>query len=168
MTLTLDSKLRELQLKILHRVYASNSYVSRFSAEKNEQCELCNTKYDLCHLFYACSKIQKFWLHFKNWFTDNQLCIQINLRNVIFGTIEPKSFIQNFCLLHAKCYIHKQHRDAIDESKYNPTFYHFLSYLKYVLITEREIACHKGKLKIYNDVFTQLVSSVNEWFERRT
>ena len=41
---TVDSKLREMQYKIIHRTYASDSYVSNFDKSVNKTCAQCNEK----------------------------------------------------------------------------------------------------------------------------
>ena len=45
---TYNIKIRMLQYKILHRIYASKSKVSKFVNEINGNCEYCNIERILC------------------------------------------------------------------------------------------------------------------------
>ena len=150
-SLTLDQKLREFQTKIIHRTYASNSYVSRFDSSVKETCESCLEKYDICHFFFTCLKAKTFWTNFERWFCCNFSDVSLRLENVIFGFIEPKLFILNFCILHCKWYLHKEHQACSSEDSYKPSFSCFLIYLKSVVETEKCIALKQGKVHLFEE-----------------
>ena len=55
--LTKNTKLIEFQCKIVHKVYASNSYVSRFDLTVAENCETCTVKHNTNHFFVICRNL---------------------------------------------------------------------------------------------------------------
>ena len=60
-SLTLDSKLIEMQLKIIHRVYVRN-----FAKDVTKLCQYCNIQNNIFHWFSECQKKETFWKHFDN------------------------------------------------------------------------------------------------------
>ena len=65
-SLTNDTKVIEFQFKIIHRVYASDSYVSNFDNTVNKVCILCNVDSNNPQLYVDCIKVQFFLDQFKN------------------------------------------------------------------------------------------------------
>ena len=59
--MNLQPKVKEIQLKILHRVYSIDSYVSKFQKEISEMCRFCSVKNDILHWFVLCDKVKPFW-----------------------------------------------------------------------------------------------------------
>ena len=88
-------KIREFQLKIIHRVYASKSYVSRFDKSVKNNCITCSTKCDIIHMFYNCDNVKTFWNSFELWFASHCTDIVVTLDIVIFGQTSPSSFLIN-------------------------------------------------------------------------
>merc|ERR1712105_559852 len=55
-----DTKIHEMQYKILHRVYATDSTIAHWDHTKNATCNVCNGKANICHNFVKCTIIDNF------------------------------------------------------------------------------------------------------------
>ena len=64
-TITMNTKLIEFQFKIIHCVYASDSYVSNFDNTVNKTCRQCHVNNNIPHLFVDCIKVKQFWNLFR-------------------------------------------------------------------------------------------------------
>ena len=152
---TKDTKIRELNAKIVHRVYPSKSYVSHFDKSVNETCNICNVKCDIIHMFYSCQNIKPFWNQFTKWYSQIKQ-IHLVLTDVIFGIIDKKSVLLNFCLLHAKWYLHRGYKECTYNREYKPSFLHYLIYLKYAIQVEETISINYNREDYYGTYFTIL------------
>ena len=151
---TCNTKIIEFQFKILHRVYASNSYVSNFDNSVKKICQLCNIEDNIVHLFVDCKRVKQFWLEFKTFLTaclDNT--ISLTTIEIIFGKFGLKYTAVNFCILYAKWYIH------LNKDKDLISFQSFKSYLRNIFIIEKQIYTNKNK----NETFSRLYSSYVRW-----
>ena len=144
--LTQDTKLVEFQFKIIHRVYATDSYVAKFDETVNETCTKCDQINNIPHFFVDCIKVQQFWLDFKGWINNIEgKIIDLKTIDIIFGIIQTCTFRINFLLLHAKWWIHVNR-----EQKQNILFLPFLSYIKKIMYIEKQIALGRQSLTLYN------------------
>ena len=144
--LTQDTKLVEFQFKIIHRVYATDSYVAKFDETVNETCIKCDQINNIPHFFVDCIKVQQFWLDFKGWINNIEgKIIDLKTIDIIFGIIQTCTFRINFLLLHAKWWIHVNR-----EQKQNILFLPFLSYIKKIMYIEKQIALGRQSLTLYN------------------
>ena len=153
--LTKDVKVREFQLKLIHRFYASNSYVSHFDNAVSSLCSICNVKCDICHMFYSCSYVKPFWLDFMNWFIRNFYIIVIRMEDVIFGKIQPKSFILNYCILYGKWFLHKQYKNC-ENNPIKPSLNNYLSFLRNNVQLEKYISNKNHVMETYVKTFHNL------------
>ena len=140
-TLTSHTKILEMQLKILHRVYATDSYVSNFDKSVNKTCIVCNVKNDIVHWFYECICLKPFLELFENWLTRYiEMNIKLDKKVMIFGYIEEKNFLVNYCILYAKMFINKIRRGCCAKIRLYFSFTSFLQVLKNAVCIEKEIA----------------------------
>ena len=146
-TTTKDVRLREFQFKVLHRVYPTYSYIARFDKSVKELCITCNVKCDICHMFYCCKYVSQFWRELEQWFCNAIRPININLQHVIFGIKTENTFLENFCILHGKWFLHKGYKLHCNEKSYKPLFSHYVTYMKEVLKCEKQIIMNKVKEK---------------------
>ena len=59
---TLDSKLREFQFKLLHRIVYTNHHLHRFKFRVNGLCSYCNILEETYqHVFFDCNIIKRLW-----------------------------------------------------------------------------------------------------------
>ena len=152
--LTLDAKLIELQLKILHRTYATDSYVSNFNEDVSKICKKCQTKNDLFHCFVECEKVKGFWKMWTKWYNKHCELIYLNKLYIMFGEVhssERKNFTINYCLLHAKMHIHKCRLSDADVP-----FITYLLRLKDSVNIEKEIALVNNTMDKFMEKFGKI------------
>ena len=155
-SLTNNTKLIEFQFKIIHRVYASDSYVSNFDNTVSRVCILCHVNNNIPHLFVDCIKVDQFWKDMKIWLsTVEGKAMPLKTIDIIFGMITSARKSINFCILHAKWYIHlnKQEDNHIN-------FAHFLLYLKNVLVIEKQVAVNQKLIPVFNATFQNVLNHV--------
>ena len=157
-TLSKNTKLQEFQYKIIHRVYASDSYVANFDKNVSKMCKQCNIKNDIIHTFVTCSNVEIFWTEFETWYQTVDMTNMFDIRdacNVIFGILAKHSFTLNFCILHAKWFIHCQ-----KIRKQSVHFARFCSYLKRVLQVEQTISTRNKTVDKFNKGLGQVLMKV--------
>jgi len=158
-TLTSHTKILEMQLKILHRVYATDSYVSNFDKSVNKTCIVCNVKNDIVHWFYECICLKPFLELFENWLTRYiEMNIKLDKKVMIFGYIEEKNFLVNYCILYAKMFINKIRRGCCAKIRLYFSFTSFLQVLKNAVCIEKEIAYNTMSLHTFTHKFDKLES----------
>ena len=57
-----ETKLQELQWKIVHNVYPTNTLLNRMGIKPSENCEFCGERETVEHLFFSCDRIKNLWL----------------------------------------------------------------------------------------------------------
>ena len=141
------SKLQEFQLKILHKVYATPSYVSNFDKNVNGVCMICNAHNNIIHWFYECATVTTFWQKFEKW-VKNEIDINFRLKrnDIIFTGVAKLNPAIKFSILHAKWHIHR-----IKFIKYNDNnsivgFINFIPKLKEAIISEKHMAISRGSV----------------------
>ena len=79
-----ENKIKEFNYKVLHNILACNNLLSKWVAENNGRCEICQCKDDIYHLIFDCQLAQTVWnivsAHLNYVITDE---------DVIFGTNNP-------------------------------------------------------------------------------
>ena len=160
-TLTQDTKLLELQAKIIHRTYATDSFVSNFDKSVCPDCQYCNTKNDISHWFVTCVKVKSFWKLFINWYNKSmQKKYTCDMMQILFGYCEPDSLCINDCLLLAKMYKHKTYK------KFHGTQSHYFSLVVYLQTVEsqlhvlRNLAVRKNNVQLHESKFITLDNSL--------
>ena len=151
--LTQNCKLKEFQYKIVNNVYASNSVVAKFDKSIDPKCNLCNKTNNTYHFFYECKKAKQFWTEFQNWIGRVFHPFEIVDKNILFGIIDDKMYLCNFFILHAKWFLHTEHKNSKSEIQYKPKFIQFLMCIKHILNVEKQLYIKKNKLSEYNELF---------------
>ena len=135
-----------VQFKIIHRIYATPSYVSNFDMNVNKTCAHCESVNNLAHVFAECIKVKLFWICFEAWLNNiENVQIKLTTSDIIFGLHKKFDFLYNFCILHAKWWIHLNR-----EEDQLVNFYHFKIYLKKTINIEKQIALNKSTLCVFN------------------
>ena len=97
----------DFQFKIIHRVYASDSYVSNFDNSVNKNCRDCPVVNNIPHQFVDCIKVKMFWEHLNHWLVVSEGCVVLlSTTDIIFAIPNGTNIRTNFCMLHAKGFIH--------------------------------------------------------------
>lgn len=153
-SLTNNTKIIEFQFKIIHRVYASDSYVSNFDNTVNKVCILCNVDNNIPHLFADCIKVKTFWKNLMTWLSIVEgKEIKIKTIDIIFGMITGSNKRINFCMLQAKWYIHLN-----KQGDQHVNFANFLCYLRGVLVIEKQIAVNQKSIPYFNATFQYVLN----------
>ena len=130
-----ETRVLEVQFKILHRCYASRSKVNKWDSTVSALCTACNEKANIVHDFYTCPKVQAFWQKICEMLTN--ICrfqvLELSLKDIIMGKLGIKYDILNHVLLYAKYHIHMQ---ICQKKQIN--FDHFLTYYKHIIEIEKE------------------------------
>ena len=107
---TLESKLREFQYKILNCIVYTNEKLFRFGLTDSPCCTICQEDIEsIEHLFSSCKVASDFWKHLLSWLRGNG--IQINTlkeTDLIFGKFDNTDdfILINHMLLLGKFYLY--------------------------------------------------------------
>ena len=151
-SLTCDTKLIEFQFKIIHRTYASNSFVANFNDTVSKICPYCDVEDNIVHAFVDCIKIKQFWNDFKD-FTKIVLKTPFTLTTaeIIFGKLNTTYAATNFCILHAKWFIH------LNKNQQIITFNQYKNYLRNVFTVEKQIYINNKKAEKFSKLYESYV-----------
>jgi hypothetical protein len=151
-TITQNTKLREFQYKIIHRTYASDSFVSHFDRTVDKNCNHCNKENCAVHCFAECKKVQTIWTRMCTWYNNIfGTKVSLSTREIIFGKLSNTEHCLNFLLLHLKWFIHSCRMK--DQA---PWFMNFLLYFRYELEQKKYIAVKNNTLGNYNKCFKKI------------
>ena len=150
-----DTRIIEMQYKILHRCYATESIICKWDSSVLSTCDKCQKKANILHNFYSCPDIKQFWCEIEDTVVDNLKLSPVNLSvsDVIFGRyVGVKNELLNHMLLHAKYYLHTtkiQNRSI--------SIVHFKNYYKKMLDTEKERYAFINKERDFERIFGQVL-----------
>lgn len=137
-----DIKLRWFQLRIVHRILATNVMLQHMGVEVSSNCTFCNSERDsIPHIFWKCTYVQAFWENFQNALVEKCVVfssLHLNENIVLFGGDSHFRSDDTFdlILLLAKFYIYrcKMNKDI-------PLFKPYIHYLKSRFETEKYVSC---------------------------
>ena len=154
---TIETKLREFQIKLLHRIVATKKFLFRIRIIDDNKCCFCKTHVeDLLHLFFNCEHVRNLWDELKAWLLSlNFQNLDWNVIDVILG-IAGENPVINHILMITKYFIY---RSSIAKHQLSLTKLKNCIYLYYK--TEKQIS--KGQNKIHK--FQEKWSNFNEVFE---
>ena len=109
---TLESKLREFQLKILNRIVFTNEKLFRFGMADSPSCAFCQTEVESVeHLLFSCRVSSSFWKHVLSSLRDYNISVD-NLKeeDVVFSKfdIAEDFLLFKYILLPGKFYIYSR------------------------------------------------------------
>jgi hypothetical protein len=148
-----DTKVLEVQYKILHRSYATNSIISKWDHSRSPSCDICNQKANIIHNFFSCTQVQTFWKKIQDWIKDtcNDGPYCLTLSDILFGKyMHAKHDLLNHVLLYAKYFIHMQF-----VGQNHLFFSSFIQYYKNVLIVEKERLILQNKVDVFVKRFSK-------------
>ena len=148
---TLETKVLNVQYKILHRCYATDSKIAKWNKNKNPICPKCKLKANIVHNFFFCNEIKTFWCRFEQWYFENFNTenIHLSLEDVIFGKYNGcDNECLNHALLYAKFYIHKQY--ILGKTV---AFENYQSFYNFVLECEKQRYIMNNKIDTFNKKF---------------
>ena len=59
--ITISTKLRDFQFRLLHKHIPSNRELHRWKIKTSSKCELCNMEDNILHMLYTCGIVQDMW-----------------------------------------------------------------------------------------------------------
>ena len=146
-----DTKVLEMQLKILHRFYATNSIISKWDSTKSENCATCNQKANILHMFVLCPVVQNFWQSFEVFLETYSIEHPQSLTsdNIIFGLFKQVKYdMLNHAIMFAKYFIHIQHI-----ANRHLFINNFINYYKYIILIERQRYAEKREQHVFTSRF---------------
>ena len=133
-----DTKVQFFQLRFIHRIIGTNSFLHKIKLKDTPLCTFCNFDIEtLEHLFWSCRVTQVFWHSIcELLFTHN---FNITSDYVNFGLCENINSPINFLILHAKYFLYN--------CKLNgkcPEAQVFLYKFKFLLEVECQVLCKRN------------------------
>ena len=150
--ITLNTKLREFQYKVLHRICYTNIMLFKFGLAVSPLCYFCNKELEtLEHFFFYCSKVSTFWNEL-NILLKSQKLISKNFHiqdHILFGLFSADNvddnILVNYTILESKYLIFRSKL-----SQTFPTIALLISKCKTTHQIERFIARKNNKLHFHN------------------
>ena len=133
-----ETKLREVQWKIVHNIYPTNILLNKMGIKSSEKCDFCDEVDVVEHMFFRCKRLQTFWTDVSKRI-DNRVNkkIKLNEISIVLGIEQehPKLCYEEIKLLNTILIIGKL---SIIKNKMNKT--------KIDIIFERELQLRNIKL----------------------
>ena len=90
---TKESRLRELQWKILHNIYPTNILLFKMGIRSDIRCTYCNEIDYVEHFFFNCFKINQIWSYVENAFFDKfDIRLSISESEALLGIPKKSGF----------------------------------------------------------------------------
>ena len=135
---TLESRLRAFQYKILHNVLYLNKRLFKFQKVSSPLCSFCKRDEEtVIHLYHACSVIKNIWLQLQSLLRGTVDVPSITPQSAIFGFLDTENthfVIINLLLLIFKFYIYTSREQQ------NVSFNNLKSRIKLIKHTEKVLA----------------------------
>ena len=159
-TVTLETKVREFQYKLLNNIVFTNDKLFKFKMIDSPLCDFCQTEVEsLEHLFFHCDVTKIFWKSLSSWLIKQKITTTfLTLENVLFGVFNAMDdfLILNHLILLAKFYIYKCKLDIK-----HPSLNVFIAKIRATFQIEQKIASNNDKLdkhyKKWNKVLPCLI-----------
>ena len=90
---TKETKLQEIQWKIVHNIFPTNILLTRIGIKSSEKCELCGVTEYIEHLFIECQRIGSFWEKVERLILSQiNKSIKLNNNIILLGIEQDKQF----------------------------------------------------------------------------
>ena len=132
---TQESRLRELQWKILHNIYPTNILLLKMGITDTNKCPYCVNETDFIeHFFFHCQKIKILWKHIEDmYYIKFGQSVKITLIDVLIGRKKNSLTKEMYTLLNHSILIGKM---CISKFRYGTP-------LNIILMFERECSIRK-------------------------
>ena len=146
--MTVDSRSREFQFKVLHRYLAKKKILYKIGLVPSFLCTFCKRESEsIEHLLIECDYSNKFWQDFK----FNMIDIKVEALskiNKIFGVWKRQA---NFYLLNHLLILEKKHIYSCRNKGYTPPLKTYLAKVSLIYQIETTVAESNGK-RTFHDV----------------
>ena len=106
-----DTKLREFQYKIRHRICYTNDMLFKFRIVDSPLCYFCGEEIEtLEHFFFFCERVRTFWKELNTVLKSQKITSSsFDIKDVIFGLFHPEnnSILVNYIILESKYFIYR-------------------------------------------------------------
>ena len=101
---TLDSKTREFQYKLLHRIICTNKSLSKMGLVPSTMCSFCKKlEESLQHLFIYCDTSKNFWFSVIEWLKEHSFGVNhLSALDITFGLISKEKLLLNHIIILGK------------------------------------------------------------------
>ncbi len=101
--ITLNTKLRSFQLRLLHYAIVTNDKLSRWKVIDSDRCTFCNEAVEtILHLIWDCQAAKHIWNQIQ-WYVKScsNRTINLTLKNIIFCKFssKPMDWLNTLCLI---------------------------------------------------------------------
>ena len=81
-----ETKLLEMQWKILHNIYPTNILLKKIGKKNSENCDFCSEKDYVEHTFFRCSRLKIFWKRISSLINEKlNKKISLSEKSVLLG-----------------------------------------------------------------------------------
>ena len=141
--LTLDSRLRAFQYKVLHNVLYLNKQLFKFQKVNSPLCSFCNQKEETAvHIFKSCPITRVLWVQLKSLFVNKITIPAITPQSAILGFLEKSHkdyIIINHLLLIFKFYVY------VSRDQHKVNFNALKNKIREIKKTEKTLAFNDSK-----------------------
>ena len=147
---TVDSRSREFQFKVLHRYLATNKFLHKIGLLPSFLCTFCKRESEsIEHLLIECDHSNKFWQDLINWFNMIDIKVEaLSEIDKIFGVWKRQA---DFHLLNHFLILAKQHIYSCRNKGYPPSLKTYLAKVSVIYQIETTIADSNGK-RTFHDI----------------
>ena len=147
---TVDSKSREFQFKVLHRYLATNEFLHKIGPVSSCLCTFCKRESETIeHLLIECDYSNKFWQDLIKWLNMIDIKVEaLSEIDKIFGIWKRQV---DFHLLNHFLILAKQHIYSCRNKGYPPSLRTYLAKVSLIYQIETTIAESNGK-RAFHDV----------------
>ena len=94
---TVETKIREFQYKILNDIIYNNDKLFRFKMIESPLCTFCQKQDESFeHLLFHCSITKNFWLAFSSWISKQNISMEtVTLIDILFGVLNDNEDFTN-------------------------------------------------------------------------
>ena len=98
---TLDSKTREFQYKLLHRIIYTSTFLHKMGLVPSPMCSFCGkTEESLEHLFIYCDTSKHFWSSLTEWLYEVDFDVRyLSTFDITFGLTSKDSLLLNHVII---------------------------------------------------------------------
>ena len=157
---TLDTKLREFQYKILHRICYTNDMLFKFRIVDSPLCYFCGEEMEtLEHFFFFCDRVRSFWKELNTILKLQKITSSsFDIKDVIFGLFHPEnnSILVNY-ILESKYFIY---RTKLNKTSLSTPI--LLTKCKKTYQIKRFIARKNNKLYLHNKKGEPFISLIEQ------
>jgi len=162
---TIDSKLKELQYKIIYKYLPTNKKLFQYNLKESNTCDLCHfLPESVKHLFWECNYSKTVWIQFYDWWNsiNKSYTPQFDERVILFGTRKENQgtegiLLFNHLLLLIKKYIlnHKMHQI---------NFHGVLRKIHETMKIEKQIGNKNNQIERYLEKWGKFQKVLNDMF----